>query len=99
MDTEANKTHQNEVSCSISEQAVWCSSLFTAALQLRLSASPTTNCGEQCEDVIIVDNLKVSCQAVATLSWITERKISDGKQRSLLYNVTVFNQWKNRLIL
>lgn len=60
---------------------------------------PTTNHGEQCEDVIIVDNLKVSCQAVATLSWITERKISDGKQRSLLYRVTVFDQWKNQLIL
>lgn len=38
---------------------------------------------EQCEDVIIFDNLKVSSQALATQGCITERKTSNKKQRAL----------------
>lgn len=44
---------------------------------------------EQCEDVIIFDNLKVSCQALAAQGCITERKTSNKKQRSLLNSATV----------
>lgn len=44
---------------------------------------------EQCEDVIIFDNLKVSCQALATQGCVTGRKTSNKKQRALFSSAAV----------
>lgn len=78
---------------------MWCYDLFTAVFAAATFYFPASIPGEQCEDAITVDNLKVSCQAVVTLGRITERKTSDKKQRGLLYKATVFDQWKNKQIL